>query len=91
MVNELRSRIREQFAALGKKGDVRILCELLEMTDVKWQNAVEGYLNTQRFYLLVEPGDFDIALSVYEKMRRAGKGTYIVTPSTVPTKRKSAP
>lgn len=73
MVNELRSRIREQFAALGKKGDVRILCELLEMTDVKWQNAVEGYLNTQRFYLLVEPGDFDIALSVYEKMRRAGK------------------
>ena len=73
MVNELRSRIKEQFIALGKRGDVRILCELLEMTDVNWQNAVEGYLNTQRFYLLVEPGDFDVALSVYEKMRKAGK------------------
>ena len=73
MVNELRSGIREQFFKLGRKGEVRILCELLEMTDVKWQNAVEGYLNTQRFYLLVDPGDFDIALSVYEKLRKQGK------------------
>lgn len=73
MVNELRSRIREQFSRLGRKGEVRILCELLEMADVKWQNAVEGYLNTQRFYLLVDPSDFDIALSVYEKMRSQGK------------------
>ena len=73
MVNELRRGIREQFQRLGRKGEVRILCELLEMTDSKWQNAVEGYLNTQRFYLLVDPGDFDIALSVYEKMRSQGK------------------
>lgn len=72
-VNELRSRIREQFIKLGRNGEVRILCELLEMRDEKWQNAVEGYLNTQRFYLLVEPGDFDLALSVYDKMRGQGK------------------
>ncbi len=72
-VNELRSRIKEQFLKLGRNGEVRILCELLEMRDEKWQNAVEGYLNTQRFYLLVEPGDFDLALSVYDKMRGQGK------------------
>lgn len=73
MVNELRSRIQEQFLKLGRKGQVRILCELLEMKDTKWQNAVEGYLNTQRFYLLVEPEDFDLALSTYEKMRSQKK------------------
>ena len=32
-----------------------------------WQNAVEGYLNNQRFYLLVEPEDFDPALSVWRQ------------------------
>ena len=72
-VNELRNRIKEQFLKLGRNGEVRTLCELLEMQDEKWQNAVEGYLNTQRFYLLVEPGDFDLALSVYDKMRGQGK------------------
>ncbi|MBQ7840112.1 MAG: AAA family ATPase [Lachnospiraceae bacterium] len=69
MVSELRSKIVEELGRLNRKAEVRILCELLEMKDAKWQNAVEGYLNTQRFYLLVEPGDFDIALSVYEKQR----------------------
>lgn len=37
------------------------------------EKAVEGYLNTQRFYLLVEPENFDIALGIYEKLRREKK------------------
>ena len=72
-VTELQTRIREQFQKLGRKGEMRVLCEMLEVTDPKWQNAVEGYLNTQRFYLLAEPQDFDVALSVYEKMREQRK------------------
>jgi len=72
-VTELQSAIRAQFAKLKRKGDTRILCELLEIKDPQWQNAVEGYLNTQRFYLLTEPEDFDIALSVYDRMRAVGK------------------
>lgn len=72
-VNGLRREIREQFLKLSRKSEVRILCELLEMEDARWQNAAEGYLNTQRFYLLVEPADFDVALSVYEKMRSQKK------------------
>ncbi len=43
---------------------------MLEITDETWRNAVEGYLNTQRFYVLVEPEHFDIALGIYEKLRR---------------------
>lgn len=47
----------------------RILCELLQVTKPKWTNAIEGYLNTQRFYLIVEPEDFDLALSVYKRLK----------------------
>ena len=72
-VTDLQAAIRAQFAKLKRKGDTRILCELLEIKDPKWQNAVEGYLNTQRFYLLAEPEDFDVALSVYDRMRAVGK------------------
>lgn len=72
-VTQLQSAIREQFKKLNRKGETRILCELLEIREPNWQNAVEGFLNTQRFYLLAAPEDFDVALSVYEKMRSQGK------------------
>ncbi len=72
-VTKLQMAIREQFQKLNRNCEVRVLCELLEITDLKWQKAVEGYLNTQRFYLLVEPENFDIALSVYDRIRASQK------------------
>lgn len=72
-VLELKRRIEKQLQDAGRAGEVRILCEMLEITDPKWQNAVEGYLNTQRFYLIVEPDDFDLAISVYDQMRSKKK------------------
>ena len=65
--------IKEEFARIGRKPEPYVLCELLEITDGTWTNAVEGYLNTQRFYVMVEPENFDIALGIYEKLRREGK------------------
>lgn len=72
-VQLLKSRIETQFRAAGKTGEVRVLCELLEISDPAWRNAVEGYLNNQRFYLIVDPEYFDLALSVYDKLRSAKK------------------
>lgn len=72
-VTQLRQRIKEELRQTGRTTEVRVLCELLEIVNPAWQNAVEGYLNNQRFYLLVEPGDFDLALSVYDKMRENKK------------------
>ena len=72
-VRLLQSEIRSEFRKVGRTSSVRILCELLSITDASWQNAVEGYLNTQRFHLLVNPGDFDLALSVYDRLRREKK------------------
>ena len=72
-VEMLQSGIREQLRNVGRTGEVRILCELLEITKPAWRNAVEGYLNTQRFYLITEPEDFDLALSVYDRLRQQKK------------------
>lgn len=67
------STIKEEFARIGRKPEPYVLCELLEIKDENWRNAVEGYMNTQRFYVLVEPENFDIALGIYDKLRREKK------------------
>lgn len=67
--------VREEFVRIGRTPEPRVLCEMLEITDDAWRNAVEGYLNTQRFYILVEPDNFDIALGTYDRLRRE-KRTY---------------
>lgn len=72
-VERLTDAIREEFARIGRKTEAFVLCEVLEISDESWRNAVEGYLNTQRFYVLVEPESFDIALGIYDKLRRNGK------------------
>ena len=72
-VERLVSTVREEFAQIGRKSEPHVLCELLEIKDEQWRNAVEGYLNTQRFYVLVEPESFDIALGTYDRLRREKK------------------
>lgn len=63
--------LKEELALMFNKEsiDVRPLCELLDINtenDV-WRNAIEGYLNTQRFDIIVEPQYFNKALEIYEK------------------------
>lgn len=70
-VTDLQAVIRERFREeKGLKVEPRILCELLEIPNQRWQDAVEGFLNTQRFDLIIEPAYFDFALSVYERYKR---------------------
>jgi hypothetical protein len=33
----------------------RILCDVVEMKDPSWQNAVEGFIGGDRFAILYEP------------------------------------
>lgn len=72
-VERVRTAIKEEFLRIGRTPEPRILCEMLEITDESWRNAVEGYLNTQRFYILVEPDSFDIALGIYDRLRKEKK------------------
>ena len=68
-VTALKVAIEQEFTARGIRSDVHILADLLEVTDPRWQNAVEGYLNTQRFHIIVEPKYYDIAAAVYDKQK----------------------
>ena len=72
-VELLTETIQEEFASLGREIQPGVLCEMLEIQDEEWRNAVEGYLNTQRFYVLVEPENFDIALGIHDRLRKEKK------------------
>lgn len=63
----LKEAIEREFIARGISSNVYILVELLEISDNKWQNAVEGYMNTQRSYIIVAPQYYDIAAEVYDR------------------------
>lgn len=77
---KLKIAIESEFNKRGISSPVRIFADLLEITDMKWQNAVEGYLNTQRFHIIVEPQYYDIAAQVYDKNKK-----YIHTAALVNT------
>ncbi|WP_409227167.1 ATP-binding protein [Gudongella sp. SC589] len=65
----LREEILSEFKKRGIRANVWIFSELLEITDPSWQNAIEGYLNTQRFYLLVDPRYYQVALDTYNRVK----------------------
>ena len=65
----LKKAIEEEFCNQGIECPVRIFSDLLEITDPAWQNAIEGYLNNQRFYIIVEPKYYQNALETYHKVR----------------------
>lgn len=67
---KLKEAVEKEFIRRGINSEVRIFSDLLEITDVKWQNAVEGYLNSQRFYIIVEPQHYTVALEVYNKVKK---------------------
>ena len=69
-VTGLRDLITESFRRRNQEVVPAVLCELLEVPDEKWQDAVEGWLNTQRFDLIVEPEHFNYALGVYERHKK---------------------
>lgn len=50
--------------------DVQPLCELVEVNDESWRNALEGYLNTRRFDVFVDRKYYDFALNIYEKYKK---------------------
>lgn len=80
----LKEAIEKEFERRNIHASVYILAELLEITDEKWVNAVEGYFNKQKFYLIVEPEYYDIALDVYERKRKQIHTAGIINTKKIP-------
>ncbi|MDD3040649.1 ATP-binding protein [Bacteroides sp.] len=57
---------------LKDKSEVLILCEAMDIRDdqEEWRNAIEGFLNTQRFDLLVNPKSVSAAAAIYERYKK---------------------
>lgn len=80
----LKDAIEKEFDKRGIRSKVYILAELLEITDEKWINAVEGYFNKQKFYLIVEPQYYDVALEVYNRKRTLIHSAGIINTKKLP-------
>lgn len=71
-INELIKVLKQQLSDYyQKKIIVKPLCEYLEITDESWRNAIEGYLNTQRFDIIIEPEYFVKAMQIYEQFKNS--------------------
>ncbi|WP_242834953.1 SbcC/MukB-like Walker B domain-containing protein [Ruminiclostridium cellobioparum] len=74
----VRDRINQRLKEFGKEESAKIFCELLYMNDTEWQNAVESYLGNQRFNIIVEPKHYEIAKSVFIKLKDEVKNIGLV-------------
>ena len=69
---------RELRAALEKAGiEAFFLAEAAEISDPAWVDAAEGWLNTRRFAILVDPVHFQKALEVYDRLPRSVAGAFL--------------
>jgi len=63
----IESRLRSKF---GPDAKAFILAETSEIRDDKWRNVIEGYLHTQKFYVIVAPEHFYSAFLLYDSIKR---------------------
>ena len=58
---------------------IEILADVLEISETEehWRRAVEGYLNTQKFYLLVAPEYYPDTLRIFNQVKHTyGSGSF---------------
>ena len=69
-VEQLITSLNEELSShYQKEVKVKPLCELIEVNDETWRNALEGYLSSQRFDIIVDPAYFNDALEIYDRIK----------------------
>ncbi|AYJ00991.1 hypothetical protein CWO85_00335 [Candidatus Phytoplasma ziziphi] len=64
--NLLKEKLKNKY---NKNIFVYPLCELIEIKDELWRNAIEGFLGVRKFNLIIDHRYFDSALKIYEKLQ----------------------
>ncbi|MCL1982929.1 MAG: AAA family ATPase [Clostridiales bacterium] len=78
---DLKDAVASRLRAVAKRDvAVRIVAEAAEIKSDRWRNVIEGYLHTQKFYVVVPPEFIKPALAVFDAIKRqkAIYGTGIV-------------
>ena len=70
-VRMLKQRLEDGlFAAYHRGVEIPVFADLLEIRDASWRDAVEGYLDRQKFNLLVPEEYYKDASRIYDQIRR---------------------
>lgn len=51
--------------------EVNVLADLIDVKDVSWLDALEGYMNHQKFYLIVEPKYYQDVIEIYNSLDKS--------------------
>ena len=68
--NEVEALLHLLHSKLRGRREPKPLCELIEVKNQRWTDAIEGVLGAHRHNILVAPEDFARALSLYEKNKQ---------------------
>ncbi|MGM9538477.1 MAG: ATP-binding protein, partial [Candidatus Onthomonas sp.] len=71
-LQQLKMRLSSELEQRAKRPvQIDVLADVLEIPGAEehWRRAVEGYLNTQKFYLLIEPQYYQEALGIYKQIK----------------------
>lgn len=63
----IQSRLRSKF---GEDAKAVIVAEASEIADDRWRNVIEGYLGSQKFYVIVAPEHFHMAFRLFDAIKR---------------------
>ena len=66
---ELKRRITESFASRGIDPHITIVGEVTQITNDRWRNAIEGYLNNQKTNLIIDEEYFEEAEPIMKEYR----------------------
>ena len=70
----LKDALEEYFKnKYNKDIKVSVFSDLVKNVDEEWRNALEGFLNTRRFYLFIDKEYYDEALRVYNQIGKEGR------------------
>jgi len=68
---DLKEAVVSRLRTLAKQDvNVRIVAEAAEVKNDRWRNVIEGYLHTQKFYIIVPGEYFRDALRVFDAIKR---------------------
>ena len=71
-VTALKRLLEEELFRLRHRAvPVAVLADLLEIPEPRWRNAIEGYLDKQKFYLLVPEECYMDSLRIYNREKQA--------------------
>ena len=68
---DLKQAVLSQIKAKhNESAEVVLVAEASEIKNDRWRNAIEGYLNTQKYYIIVPPQYVRVAVKVFDRIKR---------------------